>query len=67
MNPKNRPHLVMQPPNGQEPVSALKPFSQPSRTGRIVWLIAASVAIGAGAMSDNSCNINTGTQLILQA
>ena len=64
MNPKNRAHLVMQSPNGQGPVLAPPP---PLPRGRIAWVLGASLAIGVGAMSNNSCNINTGTQLIQQA
>jgi len=66
MNPKNHQHPATQPPNDKEPVSAHEPPSLPSHNGWSAWLIGA-LAIGAGAMSGNSCNLNTGTQLIQRA
>lgn len=66
MNPKDLNHSYTQPPDGQMAAAVPNPFSPPPRRPWIPWALGASLVIGAGAMSGNTCNLNTGTQIIMK-
>lgn len=66
MNPRNLNHSYTPPPDGQVGAAVPNPFSPTPRRRWIPLALGASLLIGAGAMSGNTCNLNTGTQIIMK-
>ena len=64
MNPKEHQQSEMPAQISQEAVSVPNPQPQAQPSGWLPWAIG-SLLIGAGALSDNTCNLNLGSQVML--